>query len=385
MNRNATRKIAAGTIVFFLVWILNSKASTASAHIRTSGSGATVRIGVLSLFHSGVFRLTAVPGDALVLRVGDQCEVLDRSLSPGSVLIQISTSNVVVSIADRRLTGPMVTVTARDGRAVDFILSIPNKITRRYRGTLEIKPKANSLTAIVTMDLETAVASVVAAETLEGTPLEALRAQAIATRSYLLAGANRHTDFDYCDTTHCQFLREPPATGSPVETAVATTLGLVLAYDATPFPAMYTRSCGGRTKTPQQLGLNSSPYPYYSVDCSYCRTHPAHWTSHLSLQDATTLVHRTEALRLSLDRRLGWDTVPSNDFAVKQEGDRVVLEGKGYGHGIGLCQAGARAMAAKGATFHEILLHYYPNTSIERLSDFGALAHRNRDTATNSF
>src|SRR6266571_2973368 len=61
------------------------------------------------------------------------------------------------------------------------------------------------------MDRETATASVVAAENTPDTPLEALKAQAVAARSYFVAGRGRHHDFDFCDTTHCQFLREPPS------------------------------------------------------------------------------------------------------------------------------------------------------------------------------
>src|SRR5208283_1270192 len=65
------------------------------------------------------------------------------------------------------------------------------------------------LTAVVTMDLEPAVASVVAAEGTVDAPSEALKALAVAARSYFVAGKGRHRDFDFCDTTHCQFLREP--------------------------------------------------------------------------------------------------------------------------------------------------------------------------------
>ena len=67
-------------------------------------------------------------------------------------------------------------------------------------------------------------------------------------------------------------------------------------------------------------------------------------------------------------RRIGWSAVPSNDFSLAKDGDRVLLSGVGNGHGIGLCQAGAGAMAESGAGFQEILLHYYPNSDIVRHS-----------------
>jgi stage II sporulation protein D len=67
---------------------------------------------------------------------------------------------------------------------------------------------------------------------------------------------------------------------------------------------------------------------------------------------------------LEIDRKLGWNTVPSNDFTIKRDDGQVVLEGVGRGHGIGLCQAGAKAMAEHGANFHQILVYYYPNTQL---------------------
>jgi stage II sporulation protein D len=216
------------------------------------------------------------------------------------------------------------------------------------------------------MDLETAVASVVAAEGTAEAPSEAMKALAVAARSYLVAGKGRHRDFDFCDTTHCQFLREPLASPTAAQ-AISATRGLVLAFQSQPGAAMYTRSCGGRTRTPAELGLPPAAYPYYSVDCKYCRRHPSRWESRLSAEDAATLHNSNESSRLRLVRRLGWSAVPSNNFVVRKEGGQNVLRGVGRGHGIGLCQAGAKAMAEEGANFLEILSHYYPNTVITTL------------------
>jgi hypothetical protein len=138
----------------------------------------------------------------------------------------------------------------------------------------------------------------------------------------------------------------------------------VLAYDSEPFAAMYTRSCSGHTRTPAELGLPSASYPYYSVECKNCRAHPVRWVSRLSAQDAAAVHSSDEAARLNIVRRLGWVAVPSNDFVVQKERDHILLKGSGQGHGIGLCQAGAKAMAGEGADFRQILSHYYPNTTI---------------------
>jgi stage II sporulation protein D len=89
-----------------------------------------------------------------------------------------------------------------------------------------------------------------------------------------------------------------------------------------------------------------------------------HWSTRISAPNAATLRNSDESSRLSIGRRLGWSVVPSNSFSTMKDGEQVVVEGIGHGHGMGLCQSGAKAMAEQGASFHDILSHYYPNTSI---------------------
>ena len=331
-----------------------------------------VRVGVLGLFRPHQFALSPLAGSALVLHVGADSVVLEASSGVNIAHISVSGDNVILAVGPRVLRASEVPVTSRENGPVDFNLAVPGKITRHYRGALELKPASRVLTAVVTMDLETAVASVVAAESTVDAPSEALKALAVAARSYFVAGRGRHRDFDFCDTTHCQFLREPPASTSAAAQAVSATRALVItyqsAYQSQPIAAMYTRSCSGRTRTPSELGLAPATYPYYSVECNYCRQHPSRWESRLSAEDAATLRTSNESSRLRLGRRLGWSAVPSNDFVMRKEGKQTVLRGVGRGHGIGLCQAGARAMAEAGADFREILAHYYPNTAIITLS-----------------
>jgi peptidoglycan hydrolase-like amidase len=172
------------------------------------------------------------------------------------------------------------------------------------------------------MDREVAVASVVAAEMPPTAPFEALKAQAVVARSYYAAGHDRHSGFAFCDTTHCQFLRAWPDAASPAFRATRDTRGLVLEYLGQPLAALYSASCGGRTRALDE----TSAYPYYSVACDFCRRH------------APGVVH---------------------------------------GHQLGLCQAGAAGMAAAGASFQAILDHYLPGTAIFLLPPSPTLRHSN--------
>jgi stage II sporulation protein D len=203
-------------------------------------------------------------------------------------------------------------VTGRGGSEAAFVLSVPGKIQREFRGRLEVRQVGDALVAIVEMDRETAVASIVAAEAPDA-PIEAQRAQAIVARSFLAGAGARHDQFDFCDTTHCQFLREPPRAGSAPARAAADTRGQAIWYQGHTVAALYSADCGGHTRTLEQAGWSAAPYPYFAVECP--------------------------------------------------------VRGPSSGHRIGYCQRGAAEMARRGATFREILAHYFPATELAALRD----------------
>ena len=276
-----------------------------------------VRISVFSLFHPTVLTVQPNPGTVLSLTAGSRTLLLDDS---HSARVRLASNSIQCTVASGTFAATSIRVASRNSEPADFLLTVPGKLQRHFHGVLDIRPDGRALLAVVTMDLEVAVASAVAAESLPGASLEALKAQAVVTRTYYAAGS-RHHDFDFCDTTHCQFLRQPPSPGAPASLAAKATSGLVLAYRGAIFPAMYSARCGGHTRTPADIGLRPGPYPYYSVTCEYCLRHPG----------------------------------PGPALAY------------GPGHGVGLCQRGAAGMAASGSTFQEILGHYYPNTALSPL------------------
>jgi stage II sporulation protein D len=337
-----------GTAIFFLLM------SVCCVHGQRE-----VRIGVLGLFHPKEVVISPSSGKPLDCAGGDE-----RWSVGGPERVVLEMKSVKIENARNTLAQVLACDDGQGGDA-EFAVAVPGKLSRHYQGKLEIRPRSSELRVIVTMELETAVASVVAAESPPRAPLEALKAQAVATRSFLIAGKSRHKDFDFCDTTHCQFLRGPQPDGSPAAQAAAATRGLVLAYRGETFPAMYSASCGGRTHSLTELGIRSRGYPYFAVTCDYCRRHPEKWVARISESDAAAL-SSTESSRLKLARKLGWKAVPGNSYSSHTEGGEVVLEGTGVGHGIGLCQRGSADMARQGASFRKILEHYYPNTELKQ-------------------
>jgi stage II sporulation protein D len=320
-----------------------------AAQAQLAPEPATVRVGVLSLFHPRTLLLTA--DHRITLLLDGAPRVLDAYRE---ATIRVAADGLTVdAVAARTLAVP----------AGNFTLTVPGKLTRAYRGALTVGTRGRILVPVVAMDTELAVASIVAAESPPGASLEALKAQAVASRSFLLANRNRHPQMDACDTTHCQYLRSPPPQGSPAALAARATRGVVVTWRAQPdaapriVSAMYSRSCGGQTRVP--AGAAAAGYPFYSVRCEYCLRHPELWS-----RAGVPAGDGTEAGRLAWNRAHGWSAIPSNTHHASAEG---ILEGQGIGHGVGLCQLGAADLAARGQSFAQILGHYFPNTTLSTL------------------
>jgi stage II sporulation protein D len=263
-----------------------------------------------------------------------------------------------------------------------------------------------------TIALEDYVRGVVATEGSMESEVEALKALAIAARTYALKNIGRHAQdgYDFCTTTHCQRFRPPESDPnvniSPaVSEAVAATSGEVLRDDSNQLADSYfSASCGGATANIGTLWAASvAPAYLRGVPDEYCASEKHHrWTDVISqtrllqaLQsDPRTNVGsrllkvavtrrdesgRAELITLEGDRRLtvkgwdfkiiigralGWNLLKSSRFELTHSGSNFVFRGSGFGHGLGLCQEGAHVMAVRGANYRQILAKYFPTTRI---------------------
>ena len=322
-------------------------------------SGDTVRIGVFGLFHSRQLTIRPYEGHPFTLVCGSQ-----RFRIEGGQSVHVKLQQQALECRAGDLTA-LTTQASIPKRDADFVLEIPGKIERHYRGALTIQPAERELQPTITMPAETAVASIVAAEGPANADAAALKAQAVVTRSYLAAGP-RHQDFDFCDTTHCQYLIGPPEPNEAVAQATTATRNLVLNYQGKVVRTLYSARCGGETRTLEDVGLRRGNYPYYRVPCPSCIRKPDRWTRKLEKQQAAGLIRQpgNEAARLHLVRKLGWQALPSNNYRISATASATTFQGTGSGHGVGLCQRGAKTMAAEGQDFQSILHHYFPNASL---------------------
>ena len=297
----------------------------------------------------------------------------------------------------------------------------------RYRGRLEIVRQSDGAIAIINhLTFDEYLRGL--AEVPRSWPNETLKAQVVAARSYGLYHLNHPTNaserlgYDICSTDQCQVYRgvqvEQGAFGDAWIRAVTETRGRALLYDGAPIQAFYHSTSPGKTKRSFPGG---SPLPYLaSVDGQDDDSPLARWSVRIPFaqlgpilgedgiwsggritairQDGSTIritgsgssrsVDKSD-LRGALNREAGCvypdaypsvsngrklpQTVPSIDFSLRQDGSAVLLTGRGWGHGVGMSQYGARSLGERGRGYADILAYYYNGVRPQRVDEPGRI------------
>ena len=274
---------------------------------------------------------------------------------------------------------------------------------------LRTNNRTHELDAVLTLPSEHYVAAVLNAEAAPSEPAESLRALAILARTYALNGSHfnpvpGHLPADLCDSTGCQAMRlgQTPAS---IDEATRATAGETLWFHARRAEVFFSQNCGGATEDAHALWPKLSDHPYlHSRPDPYClRRTPASWHAEVPLSEFTAIAHaerwrlpvtilsarveqRTRsgratrivftgsdgtasavtasALRFGIGRALGWNRVRSDAYNLALRHNSLIFDGHGFGHGVGLCQAGAAEMATEGKSSREILAFYFPGTRV---------------------
>jgi stage II sporulation protein D len=293
-----------------------------------------------------------------------------------------------------------------DGAPVDAAgvrCSAPGPIRHgafRLDGEVEVRRAAGGLDVVHALRMEDYVAAVAGAEMPPTFPPEALKAQAVAARTFAVAkkleavAAGR--PWHVGATVVHQVYEASGAVDPRARAAADATSGEVLAYDDEPADAFFHAACGGRTESGAAALGRDRPY-LQPVACGRCAGTPLdRWTRRFDggeLARAIGLPRPVTGLRVSersasgrvarveveagtaratltgadLRQRVGWKRLPSLSFEPRRAGGRFVLEGRGAGHGAGMCQWGAAGLAREGLGYREILAHYYPGTELRRM------------------
>ena len=297
------------------------------------------------------------------------------------------------------------------------------KRTFKYAGGLKFIVEGDRITAVNCIGMEDYLMSVISSEMKSSASIELLKAHAVISRSWLKARLRDHKagheHFDVCADDHCQrYQGLTMAVGDDVCRAIDRTWGQVLEYGGDICDTRYSKCCGGRTELFSTC-WEDVDLPYLqSVEDPFCdcenssilsqvlndydlHTADFHdWTVQYTTDELSELVRtrtgidfgtivaleavergpsgRIKYLRitgtlreevigkeLAIRKALSSSHLKSSAFEIEKTPDGFVLKGRGWGHGVGLCQIGAAAMAAQGYDYRQILSHYYVGAEIK--------------------
>lgn len=294
-----------------------------------------------------------------------------------------------------------------------WTLTLPSESSRTYTGRLHLRP-ADSETGLLLVNrvpLQDYVASVVAAEygldDRAGT-----RAMAVVARTYALFSTKSYDGkYDHVDGTASQVYRGEEVITDAARRAARETQGQILTYDGEPIQAVYFSSSGGHTANNENVWTDSPSVPYLrGREDPYDEASPKHrWTTRINrraLLQALSLHHgssvegfllgdRTPNGRLAtieilfsddseteieastfrsvVNERVDGVSLKSTWFEARREGSEYIFTGRGHGHGVGLNQWGAHAMAEQGKSYRDILSFYYTGVQIEHLDETSSM------------
>ncbi|WP_346341625.1 SpoIID/LytB domain-containing protein [[Phormidium] sp. ETS-05] len=263
---------------------------------------------------------------------------------------------------------------------------------RWYRGRIHIVPVSGNLTAVNIVDLEQYLYSVIGAEMSPSWPQEALKAQAVAARSYALYQRDRYSNsiYDVGDTQAWQVYKGLESEANTTQAAVEATKGQVLTYNGKIIEAVFHSSSGGHTENVEDV---SEPRPYLRGVPDYDAGTPVYeWSSSISRAQLSNLMgvgnisaikpERTSKTgRVISVRAYGSDgerllsgeqlqsllNLRSTLFTINPNGNTFAIYGRGFGHGVGMSQWGAYNLANQGYNYQQILGHYYRNSALAKI------------------
>ncbi|OED34815.1 hypothetical protein AB834_05755 [PVC group bacterium (ex Bugula neritina AB1)] len=281
----------------------------------------------------------------------------------------------------------------------------------RYRGEFEItlNPTSNMIRIINHVDTEDYLKSVVARESPYFWPEKLLHVQAIISRSYAYNAMNnnKNDDFDLLDSIHSQVYTGKSSENPKVSRAVEQTKGQVLLFQNKLFSTFYHSSCGGKTESSHNI-WSTKMIPLTGKECGYCDASPDRsWKKTLSnkfiqkslfkkllsLGAQNKRIKNIKILERSPSGRALWvkvtysngkdlslsgntfrlkvgpNLLKSTLFNVRKKGKSFIFTGSGWGHGVGLCQWGAKKMSQDSRfSASDILEYYYPQTHVDHIS-----------------
>jgi stage II sporulation protein D len=376
-----------------LLMAVLTTAGLAQTAVPAHTSPATLRVGLWTLWHDkGV----------IVSPTHDGVATMRACVAPNRCTLAALDKQTQIRATANRLVFENGQDAVSVGLTGSFTLTAHGE-SLTFHNPIRISAHNGELIFAVTLPIESYVESVVASESGAADSQESLKALVIVVRSFALHQHHGHSDYDLCDSTHCQLLHWGNGSGwqAAAHAATLATAGETLWYRGQRAEAWFHQNCGGRTAAPseawpstaQKASHSAMPWLVSQTD-PYCTANGAReWSAAISFSDLTAALAAAglvrpgwktlkvarrgdsgravtlmigadeisaEDFRLAVGRALGWNRILSNWYEVSAEGGQFLFHGRGSGHGVGLCQAGAAAMSALGRDSNEILAQYFP-------------------------
>lgn len=291
----------------------------------------------------------------------------------------------------------------------------PRLSARSYDNDAIITCQSGKLMVLNHVELEKYVAGVVEAEAGSNAKIEFYKAQALLVRTYALGHTDKHAPegFNLCDDVHCQAFKGRSTRNNDIFLAAEETKGqVVVDTTGTLITAAFHSSCGGQTANSDQVWPKARYY-LVSVNDPYCMgKRNATWEKRIALKDFTEYLAskgfgkeslRPSQLGFNQPARVGYYRIGSDSisfsrmradldlrsafFSVVVSGNAVTLMGRGYGHGVGLCQIGAMEMAERGMDYRTIINFYFKMVRIvpvDEVTNFFPDARDEEEPATDT-
>jgi stage II sporulation protein D len=389
------RRIVLGILLLFIGLTNCTAAGLAQSAATTT---VNVKIFTTTVVNTFIFSplngLYNVYGDGILLAECDPSGIYQMNVEGDSIRLKTFENNLGKFKKIKML--------AKETASAFKIKSVvPKSKVRMYDDNLEIQLSSDKkqFLLINCVDLEDYIAGVVQSEAGKDVGLEYYKLQAILCRTYLLAHLNRHIaeGYELCDDVHCQAYLSRTSEDIIVK-AVVDTRGLVVVdSDLNLITAAFHSNCGGETCNSQDVWAMPTTY-LKSVKDTFCiHKSQAHWQRSITADDWKTYlrlkrkynisdtmkfntltsfsqdngraIYFTEkSLRIPLKTIRADFKLKSTFFSIKQVGDSVIFDGRGYGHGVGLCQEGAMNMSLLKHSYKEILHFYYKDVNLVDLS-----------------
>jgi len=368
------------TLLFGLHLLVLNCFAQGSAYIRVAIIQDTTS---LSLKTTGLFEITDISGSNVLSR-GKNLKTTVTAYKGGILLAgkSFNATKVVLSVNE-----PDVAII--NGR--------------KFRGNIQFIRKDNLHLLIVNqINLEDYIKGILYHESSHYWPMEALKAQAIVSRTYAVyqMQENSARDFDVTSDVYSQVYGGSTSERYRTNKAAEETRGIIVTYQGKTFPTYFHATCGGHTEDASMLWNINIP-PLKGLPCDFCKDSP-HYNWHyvvfigelreqlknagysLGMIKEINILGRDNSgriteLNITTDRNelkisakdlrniAGPNLIRSTKFNVRIEGQDAIFEGTGWGHGVGLCQWGAYFMAKQGRNALEILQYYYPGTDVKAL------------------